>query len=192
MQARTRACSRGPRATAGKSARVLLTTFVGFTTRQAPLDCPKGCCVNTSAFLFVPACASQLPSAPVRVRASERVGARQRGCLASTLRGRACADSEAQHACRSAVAYLKHHPLFDAQLTGLEALPSHELPLPSPEETDLLPRGCAKRKRGREGAEVGSTGVGAWRVLVASAAPLRRGRVEQPAALTTRATCGRH
>ena len=122
---------------------------------------------------------------------------------------RASADSEAQHACRSAVAYLKHHPLFDAQLTGVEALPgpqSPELPLPSPEETDLLSRGCAKRKRGREGAEVGITGVGAWRVLVASAftfdpsghlaggraAPLRRGRVEQPAALTTRTTCGRH
>ena len=104
------------------------------------------------------------------------------------------------------MAYLKHHPLFDAQLTGVEALRAPELPLPSPEETELLPRGCAKRKRGRAGVEGGSTGVGAWRVLVASAftfdpsghvaggraAPLRRGRVDQPAALTTLVTCGRH
>jgi hypothetical protein len=83
MQKSTRACCRGPRATDGdgKNARVLLTTFVGFTSRLAPADCPRGCCVNTSALLFVPACASKLRCAPVRVRASERVGARQRGCL---------------------------------------------------------------------------------------------------------------
>jgi hypothetical protein len=99
------------------------------------------------------------------------------------------------------VAYLKHHPLFDAQLTGVEALRSPELLPPSPEETDLLPRACAKRKRGREGAEGDSEGVEAWRVLIASAftfdpsghvaggcaALLHRGRVELPATVDLQA-----
>lgn len=77
------------------------------------------------------------------------------------------------------MAYLTHHPLFDARLTGLTGEHPEELGTHADTDTDVLAQGSAKRKRGREAMEVGSREGGAdggrvmeasgVRVLVASA-----------------------
>ncbi len=73
------------------------------------------------------------------------------------------------------MAYLTHHPLFDARLTGLTGAHPEEFPTHADTDKDVLAQGSAKRKRRErmeggcreEGAEGG--GVTGVRVLVASA-----------------------